>query len=485
MSYAAIRSYYDIADEIILAIDKDRKAWNRRKYEINIDEFYATIRKIDVKNKIKFLQDNFASEIEERNYISKHVDDQTYLIAINSDEILTNPQEFKTWLDQHSDLKDDITCESYIVYKLFDTRFLVVEPFEKNYIGTRFKNNYRNRKRTFNDNRVITCPAKILHYSWGRSEEEVKQKLENSSFDKTKFLELWNSIDLQNYNTITNFHPVSKNIWKTLRLVTSEKIVVPTEVKAQIIQTAKKDKLSIIVPIKNQWKIVRNCLESISKHYKMQEVILIDDGSTEQQTIDVIKDYVKKNNWKMIRNEKSIGHSKACELGVKNTQYETMFLINSDVVLSKNSLNLMNEVLNSDEKIAVVGPTTSSTSGIQQNAEAFKNRFIWTIEQIEKFAEKIKDEKIADIDFVGGFGFGIKRSVWEALKGFDKALNCYGNEKELQIRIRRQGFRTVWVKNSYVHHLGKMSYMHEKQINIARCQKDGDDFIIRKHGSLS
>jgi GT2 family glycosyltransferase len=198
-----------------------------------------------------------------------------------------------------------------------------------------------------------------------------------------------------------------------------------------------------------------------------------------------MKDYVKKNNWKMIRNEKSIGHSKACELGVKNTQYETMFLINSDVVLTKNNLNLMNEVLNSDEKIAVVGPTTSSTSGIQQNAEAFKNRFIWSVEQIEKFAEKIKDEKIADIDFVGGFGFGIKRSIWEALKGFDKALNCYGNEKELQIRIRKQGFRTVWVKNAYVHHLGKMSYAGEKHIDIGKCQIDGDRYILRKHGSLS
>ena len=144
----------------------------------------------------------------------------------------------------------------------------------------------------------------------------------------------------------------------------------------------------------------------------------------------------------------------------------------------------MTEVLNNDEKIAVVGPTTSSTSGIQQNAEAFKNRFAWSVDQMEQFAEKIKDEKIADIDCVGGVAFGTRRSVFEALKGFDKALNCYGNEKELQIRIRKQGFRTVWVKNSYIHHLGKMSYMHEK-INIAKCQKDGDNFIVRKHGSLS
>jgi GT2 family glycosyltransferase len=217
----------------------------------------------------------------------------------------------------------------------------------------------------------------------------------------------------------------------------------------------------------------------------MQEVVLIDDGSTEQQTIDVIEDYVKKNNWKMIRNEKSIGHSKSCELGVKNTQYENMFLINSDVVLTKNSLNLMTEALNGDEKIAIVGPTTSSTSGIQQNAEAFKNRFAWSVDQMEKFAEKIKDEKNADIDLVGGFCFGIKRSIFEALKGFDKNLNCYGNEKELQIRIRRQGYRTVWIKNSYVHHFGKMTYMHEKTVDIARCQKDGDNYIIRKHGSLS
>ena len=62
-----------------------------------------------------------------------------------------------------------------------------------------------------------------------------------------------------------------------------------------------------------------------------------------------------------------------------------------------------------------------------------------------------------------------------------KNLECYGNEKELLIRIRKAGYRTVWKKGCYIHHFGKMSYSQEKNIDIGKAQKDADTYIFRKH----
>ena len=238
---------------------------------------------------------------------------------------------------------------------------------------------------------------------------------------------------------------------------------------------------SVIVPIKNQYKIVMKCLASLERHYKDSEIIIIDDGSTEENTINFLKEFCEKNNWILKRNETSLGHTKACEIGIENSKGDNFFLLNSDVIVTKNSFNILDKVLNENDDIAVVGPSTSSASGEQIILTIYDQRFLWSIEKIESFALELElNNEVHDINLVNGFCFGTKRKVFNEVGGFDKNLLCYGNEKELLIRIRKAGYRTVWKKGCYVHHFGKMSYSQEK-IDIGRAQADADKYIYRKH----
>lgn len=240
--------------------------------------------------------------------------------------------------------------------------------------------------------------------------------------------------------------------------------------------------ISIIVPIKNQFKIVKLCLESIERHYKNEEIVLVDDGSTETETRSLLNLFIQLNpNWKLIRHDQSLGHTKSCEDGITNTTCENIFLLNSDTILTKNSLEILSHVLDKNNDIGVVGPSTSSATGLQIISNLYSKRFSMSIESIEKIAESVSNlNEIKDIELVNGFCFAIKRSVYDKVGGFDSVLTCYGNEKELLIRIRKLGFRTVYVRNSYVHHFGKVSYGHEK-IDIGRAQIDADRYIKKKH----
>jgi len=245
---------------------------------------------------------------------------------------------------------------------------------------------------------------------------------------------------------------------------------------------------SIIVPIKNQYQIVKKCIDSIVRHYKDQEIILVDDCSTETELIKYLHEidclFNAEYKWKVLRTfgEKSAGHTASCTFGIDNSSCENLFLLNSDTILTKNSLKILSKVLDENKDIAIVGPKTSSASGPQLSLEAYDNRFKWTIDQIEKFAEECEtiEDKPFDIDLVCGFCFGIKKSIFREVGGFDPTFVAYGNEKELQIRIRKNGYRTVFVPKSYTHHFGKMSYSHEN-INIGRAQRDADILINRKH----
>lgn len=497
LAFASIKSYYNIADEIILAVDSARISFSGKPFEFDEQAVKEFIEKLDYnKKKIRFIQQPFFeadkssldNEVNVRNKISNLFAQDTYIIAINSDEILLNADEFWMWFSGQ-EITEDIEAISYTVYKQFSDRFLISEPFDKSVVGTAQKGQYRLHRATQSDIR-IKSPLKILNNSFGRPKEEILLKLENCSYseiiNKDEFIKAWDAVSVENHASAEIVHPFGlKSAFKSLRLVPIERFGIKAEVKKEVVKSLKSDKYSIVCPIKDQYQIVKKCLESFERNCSEQEIILIDDGSTEEATIKMIVDMCKKNNWKYFRNEKSQGHTKASELGIKNSFYENVFLVNSDIIVPKKGLKHLADTLNQYEEIAVVGPSTSSASGPQQMQEAYSNRFIWTVQQIDDYANNIVDSGIIDLPLVNGFCFGIKKSVFVKIGGFDKALSCYGNEKELLVRIRKAGYRTVWVKESYIHHFGKMSYGQEKGLNIGQAQLDGDRYIIKKHGRLS
>lgn len=243
--------------------------------------------------------------------------------------------------------------------------------------------------------------------------------------------------------------------------------------------------MSIVIPIKNQFKIVKMCIDSIIRHYKNEDVILVDDGSTEENLINYLKNLqLEFPSWSFITSKTSLGHSLACTFGINSSKTNNIFLLNSDTIVTKNSLNILTKVLEENKKIAVVGPSTSSATGPQMLKDLYEKRYILSIDEIEKIAENLESNKeIIDIPLVNGFCLGLKKNVFEAVGKFDSNLSCYGNEKELLIRIRNSGYRTVFVKGCYIHHYGKVSYSHEN-INVGQACKDADNFILKKHGKL-
>jgi GT2 family glycosyltransferase len=239
--------------------------------------------------------------------------------------------------------------------------------------------------------------------------------------------------------------------------------------------------ISLIITIKNQASIVNYCLKSISQHFRDEEVVLVDDGSDEK-TKKLTEGYTEKYNWILIRNDKSVGHTQACTQGIQKSTAENIFLLNSDIIVTKNSLSELAKVMDENKDIAVVGPCTSSASGKQLISRLYQRRFVMRLGEIEQIANQVANNVgFEDIPTVNGFCFGMKRSVFNEVGGFDPVLTCYGNEKELSVRIRKAGYRTVWVKHVYVHHFGKVTYSKEN-INIGRACIDADRYILKKHG---
>lgn len=103
--------------------------------------------------------------------------------------------------------------------------------------------------------------------------------------------------------------------------------------------------ISVIVPVYNGEKYIRECLDSIfSQTFTDFEIIIVDDGSTDN-TFDILTELsVKCNNLSIIRQENK-GVSCARNTGIKHAKGKYLCFIDSDDYIKNNFLEELTEVV--------------------------------------------------------------------------------------------------------------------------------------------
>jgi GT2 family glycosyltransferase len=220
--------------------------------------------------------------------------------------------------------------------------------------------------------------------------------------------------------------------------------------------------LSIIVPVHDAPEVNRRCLMSLEKYAPKAEIVLVDDASELEETHKLVEDFSSRDGWKLIRHREPLRHSLACGAGAAQATRPYLCLLNSDTVVTPWCWRPIVQAFENNPEIGVAGPSTSSAKTQQALPLADFARHYLNDSQICAFASQLSAECagliLTDLPWVSGFAFLIRRSLWEQLGGFDRNLPDYGNEIELCRRISATGCRVVWVRNSYIHHLGGASY---------------------------
>ncbi len=243
--------------------------------------------------------------------------------------------------------------------------------------------------------------------------------------------------------------------------------------------------MSVIVAVHDALEDTKRCLNSLEISGGDAEVIIVDDGSRLQPVRDLLDEFCLRNDWKLVRHGKAVGHSRASEAGVAVSRRPYVCLLNSDTILTHRSWSGMLRAFGVSPQIAVVGPSTSHTATRQQVMRACYCRHHWSENQIlcfaEKYVTKHRDEPVVDLPLVGGFAFFMRRDIWDKMGGFDKNLPDYGNEVEFCRRLTQDGFRVVWSKASYIHHLGARTYGQTLGIKAIRERcSEADSYIGKK-----
>jgi hypothetical protein len=226
-AFHAVGSYYDLADEIILGLDADRISWNKQPFHIDMAELQAFIDSIDTSGKIRIVEGDFHSadhpmtnDSNERSMLSEAAAPGNWVVQIDADEMLLNGPDFKAWLLQNDPRQHNVYGRWFSVFKVFGNEILIVDPpTEIVPVATMLRGRYTAARATAQEG--VMSPLHLLHFSWGRSAGQLRQKLENwghaRDFDVEKYFEFWRSVTLENFGQARNFHPLKGVTWQSLK----------------------------------------------------------------------------------------------------------------------------------------------------------------------------------------------------------------------------------------------------------------------------
>ncbi len=158
----------------------------------------------------------------------------------------------------------------------------------------------------------------------------------------------------------------------------------------------RKPQVSIIIPTFNHAKALNRCLDSIlSQTFTNFEIIVVNDGSTDETSaiLDVYKNKIK------IINQNNQGSNQARNRGFDESVGDYVIFIDADVILKKEMLKMMVDILNSKADIDFVYSAFKfghkKFNGIEFNVEKIKQQnYIHTTSLIRRSAFPGFDEKI-------------------------------------------------------------------------------------------
>jgi len=241
--------------------------------------------------------------------------------------------------------------------------------------------------------------------------------------------------------------------------------------------------LDIVIPVLNRFDLLTKCLTSIPDAigdipYK---VYIFDNGSEKEEADRYYENL--DNKITVIRNPENVGFPRACNQAAKRGKADLIFFLNSDIVLSSNSLKIMVEDIGSDPEIGVLGmkllfPPDHQGDPIRpagkiQHVGLFTNIKADIVHTFVGWSEdNPKPNAVRDAYAVTGAALMTRRKIWIKSKGFFEGYGV-GTFEDVDYCMMARGFGYKICVNTdatATHYTGATAESHQipYPININR-----------------
>lgn len=231
--------------------------------------------------------------------------------------------------------------------------------------------------------------------------------------------------------------------------------------------------VSIIIVNYNTSQLIVNCIESIKEktHSLTYEIIVVDNHSP-NDTLDNLDGI---DGVRLINAEDNLGFGRANNIGAKYASGNYLFFLNPDTLLVNNAIEVLFSFLESRTDVGACGGNlldsdNKPTHSFRRKMPSISNEIDMAFKHC--FSRIIYGRNIQfnytgnplKVAYITGADLMIPKFVWDKVGGFSDDFFMYYEETELQLRIKKEGYKIVSVPGAEITHLEGKSF----DINEAR-----------------
>jgi glycosyltransferase involved in cell wall biosynthesis len=223
--------------------------------------------------------------------------------------------------------------------------------------------------------------------------------------------------------------------------------------------------VSIIVCTRNRADYLKRCISSLldKTSYKNYEIILIDNGSDEKESLDYLSSLKKCKKIKIYRDNRAFNYSQLNNFGVKKAKGTIVALLNNDVkIINASWLDEMVS-LASLKYTGAVGAKlyypdkTLQHAGVVLGIMGVANHAFLRASEFDP-GYMGRAQLRSSYSAVTGACLVVKKSIFNLAGGLDeKNLKIAFNDVDLCLKIREKGYVNIWTPYANLYHYESIS----------------------------
>jgi GT2 family glycosyltransferase len=222
--------------------------------------------------------------------------------------------------------------------------------------------------------------------------------------------------------------------------------------------------LSIVLVCWNNRAYLGPCLESLyqSKMKCTFDIVVVDNGSTDGTPEMLAEKYPEVI---IIQNAGNVGLGKASNQGIEATRGRYILLLNNDTIVNGESFDAMAEFLDNNSRAAAVGGKLLNPDG---SIQACYNDFPTLHEEFfvatrlgelwrPGYPAVMQAGEIKSVDWLGSACLLLRRSALDQVGLLDESYFIYGDETDLQYRLKKARWEVYYLPQVSTIHFGGRS----------------------------
>jgi N-acetylglucosaminyl-diphospho-decaprenol L-rhamnosyltransferase len=208
--------------------------------------------------------------------------------------------------------------------------------------------------------------------------------------------------------------------------------------------------LSVIVVSADSGPSLRDCVNSVLACTTPLELLLIDNASSDG--IPQALERARENDprLKVIYNRANLGFGPAVNRAAAQARGQVFLILNPDCLLEQAALQALLDVLNTEQKVGLVGAVVCDTKGVPDPAsyrrDPIMQRALATLfkrgGEGVNFTGEMPDH-LVEAEAVSGAVMIMPRRVFEWLNGFDEKYFLHCEDLDMCRRVRDGGWRVL------------------------------------------